>query len=202
MTTSAIIYARVSAECPVSIDEQTERLQVVADSQGWAVVRTFTDRPMPMKRGREQRPGEVALLSAIRAGGVNKVLLFGLDRVGRSLPELVRFLETCQAAGAAIYIHDRRIDSATSNGLSLFDLASMMAHHLRQGRRERIIRGQLAARNASVRFGRPPIAYAKVEQTRSILATGKGVRETARIVGGISPASVSRLKAVMSAAGL
>lgn len=161
MTISLIIYARASAECAASVEEQVGSLQAVAISQGWTVGRAFIDRPMPTKRGREQRPGEVALLAAIRTGGVGKVLLFSFDRIGKSLVDLVGFLETCRTAGVEIYIHDWQLDTATSNGLSLFDVTSMMADHLRQGRRDRILRGQAAARNANVRFGRPPIASTK-----------------------------------------
>jgi DNA invertase Pin-like site-specific DNA recombinase len=196
---SAIVYVRASAECRTSIEEQVECLQDVAGERGWTVARIITDRPMPLKRAREQRPGETALLNAIRARGVDKVLLFSLDRIGRSLAELVTFLETCRANDIALYVHDRGIDTATCNGLPLFDFGSMMAHHLRQGRRDRILRGQAAARNASVRFGRPPIAVAKVDKVRTMLRTGRGVRETARLIAGISPASVSLIKSSMNA---
>jgi DNA invertase Pin-like site-specific DNA recombinase len=125
MTITAIIYARSSVDCSASAEEQAECLQAVAASRRWTVKRMFSDHPMPMKRGREQRPGETALLAAIRSGGVNKVLMFSIDRVGRSLPELVGLLETCREAGVEVYIHDRRIDTATSNGLSLFDFGQM-----------------------------------------------------------------------------
>jgi DNA invertase Pin-like site-specific DNA recombinase len=199
MTISAIIYARSSVDCSASVEEQADCLQAVATSQRWAVARTFSDHSMPMKRGREQRPGETALLTAIRAGGVNKVLIFSIDRLGRTLPELVGLLETCRTAGVEVYIHDRRIDTATSNGLSLFDFGQMLALHLRQGRRDKILRGQAAARIANVRFGRPPIASGTMERAKAFLGTGRGVRETARL-SGISAASVSKLKNVAAAA--
>jgi DNA invertase Pin-like site-specific DNA recombinase len=92
-----------------------------------------------------------------------------------------------------LYCHAPYIDTAASTGLSLFDLAGMMAHHLRQSRRNRILCGQAAARAASVRFGRPPIAITKVEKAKQGLAAGKGVRQVARLAG-ISAASVSRIK--------
>src|SRR5262252_9585899 len=102
MTISAAIYVRTSAECPASIGEQRERLQGIADRHEWSIARTFTDRPMPMKRGREQRPAEAALLQAIRAGRVKRVLIWSLDRVGRTLPELAMFLELCRLTGVDI----------------------------------------------------------------------------------------------------
>jgi DNA invertase Pin-like site-specific DNA recombinase len=199
MTIRAIIYARSSIDCSASADEQADCLQAVATSHRWTVAKIFSDHPMPTKRGREQRPGETALLAAIRSGNVNKVLVFSIDRLCRSLPELVGLLETCREAGVEVYIHDRRIDTATSNGLSLFDFGQMMALHLRQGRRDKILRGQAAARIANVRFGRPPIATRTMERAKAFLGTGRGVRETARL-SGISAASVSKLKNIAAAA--
>ena len=111
-----------------------------------------------MKKGRDWRPGQTALIEAIRSGSVERVMLYSIDRVGRTLVELVGFVEMCRASSVALYLHEQRLDTATSNGLSIFDLAGMMALHLRQSRRERILRGQAAAREASVRFGRPPIS--------------------------------------------
>ena len=95
-------------------------------------------------------------------------------------------------------LHDEGIDSETSNGLSLFDVSALLAHHLRQSRRDRILRGQAAARALSIRFGRPPIATIKAQRAKRELAAGKGVRQVAKIAG-ISPASVSRIKTSMSA---
>jgi DNA invertase Pin-like site-specific DNA recombinase len=84
--------------------------------------------------------------------------------------------------------------------MALFELASIMAYHLRQSRRDRILRGQAAVRGL-VRFGRPPIPTTKVEKARHALASGKSVRQVARLAG-ISAASVSRMKnTVVSAPG-
>ena len=95
------------------------------------------------------------MIEAIRSGAIDKVLVWSLCRVGRSLTELVGFLETCRARGVALYLHEQQIDTATSNGVSLLDVAPLMVHHLRQSRRSKILRGQAAARALSIRFGRP-----------------------------------------------
>ena len=103
---------------------------------------------------------------------------------------------TSPTAGVGLYLHDQGIDTAGSNGMSLFDLAAMMAFHLRQSRRDRILRGQQAARNLNVRFGRPKlieIKPAKVQRAKEALEIGTPIRKIARMTG-ISPASVSRLK--------
>ena len=194
---NAAIYARTSPDCPISAADQIEHLKVVAAENGWTVTNVFTDRPMPVKKGKERRPGEAALLDTIRGGSVQKIPLWSVDRVGRSLVDLVGFIETCRTAGVGLYLRNQGLDTGTSNGMSLFDLASMMAFHLRQSRRDRILRGQAAARAASVRFGRPPIAASKVEKAKVGLAAGEGVREVARLAGMSAP-SVSRLKGTVA----
>jgi DNA invertase Pin-like site-specific DNA recombinase len=191
-------YARSSPDCPVSADEQVENLTTVAIERGWTVTHVFTDRPTTVRKGQERRPGELSLIEAIRSGSIDKVLVWSLCRVGRSLTELVGFLETCRAHGVALYLHEQQIDTATSNGVSLLDVARLMAHHLRQSRRSKILKGQASARALSIRFGRPPIAKQKVDRAKQFLASGKGVRQVARMAG-ISPASASRIKTSLNA---
>jgi DNA invertase Pin-like site-specific DNA recombinase len=193
----AVIYARSSPDCPMSAEDQIERLKAAAMEHGWTVSKIFVDRPTPAKKkGRERRSGEDGLRAAVQGAGIQKVLLWSVDRVGRSLVELVGLLEMCRDRGIGLYMHDQGIDTNTSNGMSLFDLSGLMAFHLRQSRRDRILRGQAAAREASVKFGRPPIPTTKVEKAKQGLTSGKGVREVARLAG-ISATSVSRLKASM-----
>src|SRR5271168_2034930 len=126
MLINAVIYARTSPDCPLAADDQIDRLKTVAADHGWTVTKVFGDRPMPVKKGRERRPGEDAMLDTIRRGEVQKVLIWSIDRVGRSLVDLVAFMETCRIAGIDVHLHEQKIDTDTSNGMSFFDLASMM----------------------------------------------------------------------------
>ena len=193
MTPLVAIYIRASPDCILSADEQTERLRTTAIERGWTVSDVFADHPTSTKAVSDRRPGETAMIAAIRSREVNRVLICSIDRIGKSLVELVNFLEICRRAGTSIWVDDQKIDTDTSDGMSLFDLSTMMASHLRQSRRDRILRGQAAARAMAIRLGRPPIGKAKVEKAKRELAAGKGVRQVARLAG-ISAASVSRLK--------
>lgn len=177
----------------------SEHLRAVAADRSWTVAQVFSDRPTTVRKGVDRRPGEAALIEAIRAGGVQKVLLWSVDRVGRSLVELVNFLETCRTAGASVWLDDQGIDTATDNGMALFDLGALMAFHPRQSRRDRILRGQAFSRSLSIRAGRPPISATKVQKAAQLLKDGNGVRKVSRLAG-ISCASVSRLKHAEGAA--
>jgi DNA invertase Pin-like site-specific DNA recombinase len=187
------IYARSSLDCPHSAETQVQQLRTIAEQNGWTIVQVFTDQPTIIKKGRERRIGEAALRTAIRRGDFERVMMWSFDRIGQSVIDLIGFIEECRDAGMSIYAHEQKLDTAASNGLSLFDVTAVMAQHLRQSRRDRILRGQSAARILNVRFGRPPLSVTKTEKARRELMAGKGVRQVARSVG-ISAASVSRLK--------
>jgi hypothetical protein len=90
MTIRAAIYARTSPDCPVSADQQVEHLKTFAAERGWTVAQVFIDRPATAKKDR--RSGEVGLLHAIRSGAIDKVLVWSIDRIGRSLADLVAFI--------------------------------------------------------------------------------------------------------------
>lgn len=110
-----------------------EHLRTAAAEFGWTVNKVFTDRPASARKGRERHPGGgVAAGSHLARRGPE-----GADgwpcRAGRSLTDLVALLDTCRIAGVSLWLDQEKLDTAASNGLSLFDLAGMMGHHLRQG---------------------------------------------------------------------
>ena len=105
------------------------------------------------------------------------MLIWSIDRFGNSLVDLVAFMEMCRTAGVSVFMLEQGIDTETSNGMSMLDLTAMMALHLRQSRRDRILRGQAAARSLSIRFGRPPIPTAKIEKAKN---SWRWAREFAR----------------------
>jgi len=194
MSICAAIYGRSSPDYSLTAEQQIDHLKAVADDHGWTVVRVFTDRPTSIRKGLDRRPGEAALLDAIRNGAIDRVCISSICRVGKTVPDLVSFLETCRTAGVSLWIDEQRVETP-----ALFDFSKMMALHLRQARRGRILQGLAASRAMSIPCGRPRISRARSEKAERELAAGKGVREAARAAG-ISAASASRLKNAMSVA--
>ena len=99
------IYARSSPDCPVSADEQIKHLRTVAIERGWTVAHVFADRPTAVKKDQDRRSGELALIEAIRSGAIDRVLVWSIDRIGKSLADLVTIhgdlpvsLRRCQSA--------------------------------------------------------------------------------------------------------
>ena len=120
--------------------------------------------------------------------------MYSIDRLGRSLVDLVACMDVCRARGVGLYLHEQNLDTATSNGLSLFDFAGMMTLHLRQSRRDTNSPWS-GCGTCSISSLWPPSNPGRQgrEKAKQGLAAGKGVRQVARLAG-ISAASVSRIK--------
>ena len=197
MTTRTAIYARTSPDCPLSEDEQIERLRTIAAERGWTVTSVCSDRPTTVRKGQDRRPGELALLDAIRSRATERILIWSIDRIGKSLVELVGFLEVCRRSGVLLWVDEQKLDTQPTSEWSVVvrpvhdDGLASGGNHVAIASLRSLV--QAAARSLSIRFGRPPIAKPKVEKAKQFLAAGKGLRESARLAG-ISPASVSRIK--------
>ena len=66
-----------------------KHLTTVATERGWTVAHVFADRPTAVKKGQDRRSGELSLIEAIRSGAIDRVLVWSIDRIGKSLADLV-----------------------------------------------------------------------------------------------------------------
>ena len=93
------IYARVSTDRTQTVENQLQELHSVAERQGWLVVAVHTDEGISGAKGRDQRPGFDALLKGIARKEFEIAAAWSVDRLGRSLPDLVSFLNEAHAKG-------------------------------------------------------------------------------------------------------
>jgi DNA invertase Pin-like site-specific DNA recombinase len=105
------------------------------------VVATFEDAGISGAAGRERRPGYDALLRAVARREVDMAAAWSVDRLGRSLPDLVAFLGEIEAKGVDLYLHQQGLDTSTPSGRAMFGLLSVFAEFERAMIRERILRG-------------------------------------------------------------
>jgi DNA invertase Pin-like site-specific DNA recombinase len=192
----AALYVRVSTD-QQTIKNQVLLLTEVARRSGWEIVQVFADEGVSGAKGRDQRPGFDALLKAITRYEVEIVMAFAVDRLGRSLSDLVGFLSEIQARGCDLYLHQQAIDTSTPAGRMLFQLLGVFAEFERTIIASRVIAGQARARANGVRFGRPPLAPSRVEKVRRALADGRSIRAVAKAAG-VSTATVQRVKRSMA----
>lgn len=151
--TNAIIYARVSTD-EQDTDMQVEALKSVAEKSGWNVVDVKVEKVSGAKR-RVSRPALDEALKAITQHKADKLLVWSVDRLGRSLPDLLNSLETIKAARGDLYIHQSGIDTSTAAGEAMFGMLGVFSTFERTILKERQRAGIKAAKAKGVRFGRP-----------------------------------------------
>lgn len=142
-------YARVSTQ------DQSPRLQLDAlEAAGCG--RTFTERASGAQR---DRPELGAALDYARGG--DTLVVWRLDRLARSLRQLIETVEGMEARGVGLRSLTEAIDTATPGGRLVFQIFGALAEFERQVIRERTAAGLAAARARGRRGGRPPALAAK-----------------------------------------
>jgi DNA invertase Pin-like site-specific DNA recombinase len=195
---SVALYVRVSTDGQ-TVENQRRELEAAAERHGWQITRIFTDEGISGAKGRDKRPGFDALLKAISRREIELVAAWSVDRLGRSLPDLISFLGELHAKGVALYLHQQGLDTSTPAGKAMFQMMGVFAEFERAMIRERVNAGLARARAQGKRLGRPPIPSATEAAIRAALATGKGIRKVAAEVG-VGTGTVQRLAAELRAA--
>jgi DNA invertase Pin-like site-specific DNA recombinase len=131
------------------------------------------------------------------------VLAWSVDRLGRSLQDLIGFLSEIHAAGVDLYLHVQGLDTATPAGKAMFQMLGVFAEFERSLIRERVMAGLARARKQGTKtgnpLGRPKIDAATEAAVRAALVKGgKGMRKIA-VELGVATGTVQRIKAEMEA---
>lgn len=179
---------RVAFYLRVSTNEQTTEnqraaLQAVATARGWEVVRVYEDAGISGAKSRTHRPGLDSMLMDALRGEFDLIATWSVDRLGRSLRDLVETLHELQACNVQLYVHQQSIDTTTSSGRALFAMLGVFAEFEREMIAERVQAGLARARAAGRIGGRPKLHPLIVERVRAQLALGHSVREAARRAG-------------------
>lgn len=192
---------RVALYLRVSTSEQTTRnqrreLKTAADRHGWTVAAVFEDAGISGAKGRDRRPGLDAMLKAATRREFDMVAAWSVDRLGRSLTDLLATLAELHASGVGLYLHRQGLDTTTPAGKAMFQMMGVFAEFERAMIRERVMAGLARAREDGTRIGRKPIEEAnsrKAKAIRDALSAGVGVR---RIAGdlGVGVGTVIRIR--------
>src|ERR1700709_249585 len=126
MNKRVALYARVSTDGQ-SVENQLEELCEVAKRHGWNVIATFADRGISGTKGREGRPEFDKLLKAIARREVDMVAAWSVDRLGRSLRDLVSLLSDLQAKGVDLFLLQQGLDTSTPSGRAMFQMLGVFS---------------------------------------------------------------------------
>lgn len=190
----AAFYVRVSTSDGQTTENQLRHLHEVAQRSGWTVVAIFNDEGVSGSKGRDRRPGLDALMKGVARREFDIVAAWSVDRLGRSLPDLITLLGDLQARGVDLFLHQQALDTSTPSGKMLFQMLGVFAEFERS---MIVARVKAGLQRTTKRLGRPPMSEEKVEGIKAMLAQGLGVRETARRTGA-GTATVQRLKRAMT----
>ncbi len=120
------IYARVSTtDKGQSVGMQLRELEVYAQARGWTIRERYLDEGVSGSQAR--RPGLDRLLSACRHRQIDVVLVWRLDRLGRSLKHLIMMLDELQSLGVAFVALHEQIDCTTATGQLMLHLLGAFA---------------------------------------------------------------------------
>jgi DNA invertase Pin-like site-specific DNA recombinase len=195
MTKRIALYTRVSQDSQTT-ENQRRELMAVAERLGWEVVAEFTDHGISGSKGRDKRPGYDALMKAVARREIDMVASWAVDRLGRSLQNLVTFLTEINAKGVDLYLHQQALDTSTPSGRAMFGMLSVFADFEREMIISRIKAG--LARSTK-RSGRPPLDAEKVERIKRSLTKGVSINATAKRLK-VGVATVHRVKQQMALA--
>jgi DNA invertase Pin-like site-specific DNA recombinase len=185
------IYLRVSTDQQTTLNQRRE-LEAVAARSGWQVMKVFEDAGISGAKGRDQRPGLDALLRAVNAKEFDMVAAWSVDRLGRSLTDLLGILQALHDKGVDLFLHQQGLDTSTTAGKAMFQMLGVFAEFERGIIRERVNAGLARAREKGVVLGRPRIDPAVEKRILALRKKGMGILKIGRELG-VGTAAVQRV---------
>jgi DNA invertase Pin-like site-specific DNA recombinase len=192
----AALYVRVSTDRQ-TIENQELQLRQVAERRGWEVVEVYNDAGISGAKDRKQRPGLDRMLNDASRGKFDVVMAWAIDRVGRSLIDLLGTIQHLEACGVDLYLDQQNIDTTTPMGKLVFSITGAFAEFERSMIKQRIHAGLARARKAGKVLGRARIDPAiEAAIKRSLKEGGKGLHKIAA-EHGVGTGTVQRIKGEM-----
>ena len=176
----AALYARVSTT-EQTVDLQLDGLREYAKARGLEVVGEYVDEGV--SGAKAKRPALDRLMADAHKRALDVVLVWKLDRLGRSLSHLIRLVDTLGSLRVdLVSLGDPGLDTSSPHGRLIFSIMGAVAEFERDLIRERTRAGLASARRRGSRAGRPRV-HVPIGQAHALLARGLSLTATARELG-------------------
>ena len=149
----AALYVRVSTD-QQSVDNQVRELRQIAERRGWTVVQVYSDAGISGAKGRDKRPGLDAMLKDASRRKFDVVMAWAIDRLGRSLIDLLGTIQHLEATGVDLYLDQQSLDTTTPMGKLLFQVTGAFAEFERAMIRQRVKAGLDTVKEKIARDGK------------------------------------------------
>jgi DNA invertase Pin-like site-specific DNA recombinase len=189
----AALYIRVSTDGQ-TVDNQRLELEQAAKMAGWEIVGIYDDNGVSGAKSREQREEFNRLCKDATRRKFDVVMAWSVDRLGRSLQDLVGFLSELHGVGCDLYLHQQGIDTTTPAGKMMFQMCGVFAEFERSMIQERVKAGLRRAKAQGKTLGRPKVTGKVERDVLAARADGTGKRKIARQLG-IGVSTVTRILA-------
>jgi DNA invertase Pin-like site-specific DNA recombinase len=187
MNSATALYVRVSTNGQRT-DSQKKELLSYCRGRRWKRIAVYEDR---MSGGSTSRPKLERLMKDMRAGKIERLLCFKLDRLGRSLTHLALILDEMNKLKIPLICIGQGIDTSTDSPAGRLQLNVLMAvaEFERGIIKERVNAGLKAAKSNGVQLGRPPTLQKRAVEVLALKKRGLGLRAISRKLG-MPPSSV------------
>ena len=177
MANLAAIYARVSTNEQTTENQVTE-LEALAAQRGLTITRSYEDKGYSGKN--DQRPAFQAMMQDALAGRFNVLLCWHIDRLGRSLVDVVNTVQSIQAANVELILQQQSIDTTTPVGKAMLSMCAVFAElELSMMRERQAIGIQRARKLGKYRGRRVAIPQSSKMLMVQYLQDGNSYRKTA-----------------------
>lgn len=195
----AALYVRVSTD-QQTVENQTRELRQVAERRGWEVVEVYSDAGISGAKGRANRPGLDRMLNDAKRRKFDIVMSWAIDRLGRSLIDLLGTIQELEACGVDLYLDQQAIDTTTPMGKLVFQVTGVFAEFERSMIQQRVRAGLSRAKAHGTKsgkpIGRPPVDAALERKAQRLLEKGTGILKVAKSLG-LGTGTVQRIKQEM-----
>src|SRR5207244_8602340 len=124
---------------------------------GHEIVAVYRDAGISGSKGRDQRPGFDEMYKDAARRRFDVVMAWSVDRLGRSLQDLIGFLSELHALGIDLFLHQQGLDTTTPSGKAMFQMLGVFAEFERAMIQERVRAGLARAKAEGKALGRPPL---------------------------------------------
>jgi DNA invertase Pin-like site-specific DNA recombinase len=192
----AALYVRVSTDHQ-TVENQIRELTAIAERRGWQIVETYQDAGISGSKGRDERPALDQMLRDATRRKFDVVMAFAIDRLGRSLHDLLQTIETLDEYGVHLFVDKQQLDTTTPMGKLIFQVCGAFAEFEKSIIKQRVRAGIKRARAQGVKFGRPKLDPTLERKIQGALAKGDDGMLKIAARYGVGSGTVQRIKAAM-----
>ena len=188
-----VIYGRVSTNDQTT-ENQLIKLKEIISTNGWYLIDVYVDEGISGSKGRDKRPQFDRLCKDMVRRKFNRIMVWDVSRLGRSLQHLVEFLNEVISVNCNLYIHQSGLDTSTPSGRMMFQMVGVFSEFERSMISERVKLGLQRVRKQGKTLGRPKTVTDEVRMNvLSLLQSGMSYSFINRELG-IPKSTISRIK--------